>query len=132
MKETAIPVSVHERAILAVQAQDALNMHLVWMERGYAFLKGKAHGLPDGFVRSVQVCPVGTWLQERLDPVFRGLPLFERTNRLHEEFHVVLDQLFAQDIANVPAHNRQRFHQVGDDLTRALEEWIALGKSANA
>ncbi len=132
MKEAALPLSVQERAILAVQAQDALNMHFVWMERGYAFLKGKPHNLPAGFVRSDDVCPVGTWLRERINPVFRGLPLFERTNSLHEEFHVVLDQLFAQDIANVPAQNRQRFHQVGDDLTRALEEWTALGKSANA
>ena len=129
MKKTDLKISVEDRRVLAAQATDALKMHMIWMERGYAFLKGKPINLPAGFAGNDELCPVGHWLRERLDNQLRSLPLFERTNQLHDEFHRSLDQLFNQDIANVPRPLEKRFREVGDDLTRALNEWIALGRT---
>ncbi|GAC1391966.1 MAG: hypothetical protein NVS1B14_10280 [Vulcanimicrobiaceae bacterium] len=120
-----------DRAVLLIQAQDALKMHFIWMKRGYDFLEGHAVNLPAGFARNDDLCPVGNWLRARLDPRFRGLPLFARTNALHEEFHIALDELFAQDIKHVASRTAERFHQVGDDLTRCLEEWVELAKNAS-
>lgn len=122
-------VSPNDRAVLLGQAEDALKMHKTWMERGYAFLKGTPVNLPPGFARNDDLCPVGHWLRERLDERFKALPLFETTNALHEEFHLVLDQLFSADINAVPRYVVNRFNQVGDDLTRCIEAWIALAKA---
>lgn len=105
-------------------------MHFVWMDRGYAFLKGMPLDLPPGFVKSDDLCPIGNWLRDRLAPHYRSGPLFARTSSLHEEFHVVLDVLFSQKIAEVPRPIVARFHQVGNDLTAALKEWIMLASSA--
>ncbi len=104
-------------------------MHFLWMDRGLGFLKGRPINLPPGFVRSDDLCPVGNWLRERLDKRFLELPLYDRTDRLHQEFHVAMDALFSQDITRVPQPIAARFNQVGDDLTRALEDWIALAKN---
>lgn len=124
MRKTEIRINAQEGSILSVQARDALKMHMIWMDRGYSFLKGTPVNLPPGFAANDELCPVGNWLRERLDPRFRALALFERTNKLHDEFHRALDQLFGEDITNVRRPVENRFREVGDELTRALEEWI--------
>jgi len=124
-------VSPADLAVLLIQAQDALKMHFIWMDRGYRFLEGQSLDLPAGFVRSDDLCPVGNWLRDRLDIRFRHLPLYARTNDLHEEFHVVLDELFREDVKQVNPTRADRFNTVGDDLTRCLEEWVALGRNAS-
>jgi hypothetical protein len=129
MRKLDLHLDAQARRILAVQAEDAHKMHMIWMERGYSFLKGTPINLPPGFAANDELCPVGHWLRERLDEQFRALPLLERTNKLHDEFHRALDQLFSQDITQVPRAVENRFREVGDDLTRALEEWIALSRT---
>ena len=104
-------------------------MHLIWMERGYAFLAGRPVDLPSSFVRNDDLCPVGNWLRDRLDKRFCTLALFGETNSVHEAFHVILDELFSADIDCVPTAIADRFHEVGDDLTRLLEEWVEIGKN---
>lgn len=122
----------YDRGRLLLQAQDALSMHLVWMARGRSHINGQSMNLPNEFVKNDDLCPVGNWLRERLDPQFHASPLYERTCALHRDFHRVLEALFAQEPGRTHETERQAFTQTGDDLTDVLQEWIVLGRAAQA
>ncbi|MDQ2663370.1 MAG: hypothetical protein M3Y18_04955 [Candidatus Eremiobacteraeota bacterium] len=120
-------LQTQDRELLLLQAQDALSMHQVWVARGRAHINGQSMNLPADFVKNEDLCPIGAWLRERLDPKLREIPLYERSNLAHVNFHIALDALFAQPPGHTRAEHRDSFNQTDRDLTTILQEWVALG-----
>lgn len=121
-----------ERTILLTQALEARSMHEVWMQRGRAFLAGKQIDFPPDFAMRDDLCPIGAWLRERLDPRLKTLELYDRTSDLHNEFHLVMGRLFKEDVARVSGGARAEFQRVGDALTDSIEAWISLARGKKA
>ena len=104
-------------------------MHELWMARGRSFLAGKPVDFPPEFAERDDMCPIGNWLRERLDPKLKELALYDRTCALHDEFHHALGRLFREDIARVSAAARSEFQRKGAELTAAIEEWVSLARA---
>ncbi|GAC1388477.1 MAG: hypothetical protein NVSMB31_02490 [Vulcanimicrobiaceae bacterium] len=117
-----------QREILLMQALDARSMHQIWIDRGSAFLAGRPVDVPAEFAGRDDMCPIGVWLRERLDPAFRQLPLFGRTDSSHTAFHNALDRLFKQNPHRVDPGVRADFQRIGDELTALIEEWVSLAR----
>lgn len=118
-----------ERSILLTQALESRSMHQVWMLRGRALLEGKPIYFPAEFAKRDDMCPIGAWLRERIDPRLKLLDLYARTSDLHNEFHLALGRLFKEDIAGVSSGARTEFMRAGDGLTDCIEEWVALARN---
>lgn len=105
-------------------------MHELWMARGRSFLAGKPIDFPPEFAERDDMCPIGNWLRDRIDPELRNRELYDRTCALHDAFHLALGRLFREDITQVSGAARLEFQRKGDDLTAAIEEWVSLGRTA--
>lgn len=121
-------LSAAEGSILLTQALEARSMHQVWMQRGRAFLEGRPIDFPAEFAMRDDMCPIGAWLRERMDPRLKTLELYARTSDLHNEFHLALGRLFKEDITQISAGARTEFRRTGDGLTKCIEEWVALAR----
>lgn len=99
------------------------------MLRGRAFLEGKPIDFPADFAMRDDMCPIGAWLRERIDPRLKTLDLYARTSDLHNEFHLALGRLFKEDIAHVSAGARAEFRRTGNGLTDCIEEWVSLSRT---
>ena len=104
-------LSQQDRRLLLLQAQEALRMQELWMERGFAFVRGQDVGLPSDFAGREELCPVDHWLRERLDERLKSLPLYEITCKMHIEFHDALDTLF--EAAPPTLEAQTNFQRVG-------------------
>jgi hypothetical protein len=103
-------------------------MHQVWVDRGRAFLRGRPVDVPLDFVKRDDMCPIGSWLRDRIDPRLKTLPLFDRTNASHNQFHVALERLFKAEPGSLVARNE--FRRTGDELTALIEEWIVFARAS--
>jgi hypothetical protein len=78
------------------------------------------------------MCPIGTWLRERIDPRLKSLELYTRTSDLHDEFHLALGRLVKEDSARFSSGERAEFIRTGDRLADCIEEWVALARDKKA
>lgn len=127
-----VVLSATERTILLTQVLEARSMHEVWMQRGRAFLAGRPIDFPAEFAMRDDMCPIGTWLRERIDPRLRATDLYERTCTLHTGFHSALGRLFKEDIHAVSSATRAEFQRTGVGVTECIDAWVKLARAGTA